>query len=68
MNIGASVLDIPIPIHPETDTSGARARAGQRRVIDLEPIASAQAPSTESKTTAVEPTDDHRGRIINLWA
>lgn len=68
MNIGATIHDIPIPIQPEADGSASnrRARAGQRRVIDLEPIAPAGAKPDDAPDDAGGGTDNHRGRIINL--
>ena len=68
MNIGAAVHDLPIPIQPEVDSSasGPRARAGQRRVIDLEPISPVKAKTVEQKNTATAPVDTHRGGIIDL--
>ncbi len=66
MNIGAAVHEVPIQPEADPSTSGRRARAGHRRVIDLEPIAPQKAKTIESEETAPAPADAHRGRIIDL--
>jgi len=66
MNIGAAIHEIPVQFETDTATSGLRARAGHRRVIDLEPIAPFKAKILETEDAAAPPADDHRGRIIDL--
>ncbi len=66
MNIGAAVREVPVHLDGDPSASRPRARAGHRRVIDLEPIASVKTKTVETEDAATAPAEDHRGRIIDL--
>ena len=66
MTIGAAIHEVPVQFETDLPASGPRARAGHRRVIDLEPIAPLRANAIESEDADVSPAGDHRGRIIDL--
>jgi hypothetical protein len=66
MNIGAAVHEVPVHLEGDPSASSPRARAGRRRVIDLEPIPPVKAKTAGQEDTAPAPVDYHRGRIIDL--
>ncbi len=66
MNIGAAAREVPVHLEGDPSASRPRARAGHRRVIDLEPIKPVQAKVAETEDADISPADNYRGRIIDL--